>query len=369
MNIGVMLRSLGDVGGPGEYSRSVLDALLRLDRDNQYFLFVHDAVLAERYRTYPNAHIIVLATRRRFIFDQFLVPLAARKHHCDVIINLKHSVPLLTGARTVLVMHGADWIAFPQNYYFFDRLYHALALPFFCWKADRIISVSRNATAMAIERLGLAPEKFATIYHGFRRDFIRINDKARLDSVRARYKLPERFILYVGRIYPMKNVGGLIDAFAMLRDRIPHNLVIAGVKHYKTERDLAAIERHGLADRVHVIGFVDEPDLPSLYSLADAFVLPSLYEGFGIPLLEAMACGCPIVTSTAGSCPEVIDGAGVLVDPRDASEIAEGIYRVLSDKALRADVIAKGHQRVAQFSWEKCAQETLDVLRSVVPGT
>ncbi|MGA2564630.1 MAG: glycosyltransferase family 1 protein, partial [Steroidobacteraceae bacterium] len=307
MNIGVMLRSLGDVGGPGEYSRSVLDGLLRLDCANQYVLFVHDVALAERYRTYPNAHIIELATRRRFIFDQFLVPLAARKYHCDIIINLKHSVPLLTGARTIFVMHGADWIAFPQNYYFFDRLYHALSLPLFCWKADKIISVSRNATEMAIERLELAPSKFATIHHGFRRDFLRIDDKTRLDSVRARYGLPERFILYVGRIYPMKNVGGLIDAFAMLRDRIPHNLVIAGVKHYKTERDLAAIDRHQLADRVHVIGFVDEPDLPALYSLAEAFVLPSLYEGFGIPLLEAMACGCPIVTSTAGSCPEVVD--------------------------------------------------------------
>jgi len=263
-------------------------------------------------------------------------------------------------------MHGADWIAFPQNYYFFDRLYHALSLPFFCWRADKIISVSRNATEMAIKHLGLAPSKVVTIYHGFRRDFLRISDKAQLDSVRARYKLPERFILYVGRIYPMKNVGGLIDAFATLRDRIPHNLVIAGVKHYKTERDLAAIGRHRLAERVNVIGFVDEPDLPALYSLADAFVLPSLYEGFGIPLLEAMACGCPIVTSTAGSCPEVAGDAGVLVNPRDTSDIAEGIYRVVSDKTLSADLISKGCHRVAQFSWEKCAQETLDVLRSVV---
>src|SRR5262249_39972065 len=118
-------------------------------------------------------------------------------------------------------------------------------------------------------------------------------------------------------------------------------------------------------DRVIPTGFVEEEDLPVLYSMADAFVLPSLYEGFGIPLLEAMACGCPIVTSTQGSCPEVVDGSGVLVDPREPAGIAEGIYKVLTDRELAAGLVAKGYQRVAEFSWEKCARETLAVIASV----
>jgi glycosyltransferase involved in cell wall biosynthesis len=367
MKIGVMLRSLSDVGGPGEYTRSVLDALLRLDRVNQYYLFLPNASLAERYREFPNAHPVVLTTRPKLLFDQVSIPRAARKYGCDVIINLKHSVPLLTRARTIFVMHGADWLAFPQNYYFFDRMYHKVSLPLFCLKADRIISVSHDATRIAVERLKLPPSQVATVYHGFRRDFHRVEDPERLARARTRYKLPERFILYVGRIYPMKNVRGLVEAFARLRDRIPHSLVIAGIKHYKTEPDFAAIDKYALHDRVIPTGFVEEEDLPALYSMADAFVLPSLYEGFGIPLLEAMACGCPIVTSKAGSCPEVVDGAGVLVDPRNSAEIAEGIYKVLTDRELAAELVRKGYQRVAQFSWEKCAQETLDVIRSVVP--
>jgi len=163
----------------------------------------------------------------------------------------------------------------------------------------------------------------------------------------------------------MKNVRGLVEAFARLRDRIPHSLVISGIKHYKTEPDFAAIDRYSLHDRVIPTGFVEEEDLPVLYSMADAFVLPSLYEGFGIPLLEAMACGCPIVTSTQGSCPEVVDGAGVLVNPRDPADIAEGIYKVVTDRELAAGLVVKGYQRVAQFSWEKCARETLDVITSV----
>jgi glycosyltransferase involved in cell wall biosynthesis len=365
MKIGIMLRSLNDVGGPGEYTRSVLGALLRLDRINEYYLFLPDAALAGRYREFPNAHPVVLSTRSKFLFDQVSIPRAVRKYECDVLINLKHSVPLFTGAPAIFVMHGADWIAFPQNYYFFDRLYHKVSLPLFCRKADKIISVSHDATRIAVERLNLPASKVATVYHGFRTDFRRVEDPERLARARARYKLPERFILYVGRIYPMKNVRGLVEAFAKLRDRIPHSLVICGIKHYKTEPDFAAIDRYSLHDRVIPTGFVEEEDLPVLYSMADAFVLPSLYEGFGIPLLEAMACGCPIVTSTQGSCPEVVDGAGVLVNPRDPADIAEGIYQVLSDRELAAGLVARGYQRVAQFSWEKCARETLDVIASV----
>src|SRR5882757_530103 len=365
MKIGVMLRSLTDVGGPGEYTRSLLNALLRIDRVNEYYLFIADPALAERYREFPNAHPVVLSTRSKFLFDQVSIPRAVRKYECDVLINLKHSVPLFTGAPAIFVMHGADWIAFPQNYYFFDRLYHKVSLPFFCRKADKIISVSHDATRIAVERLNLPPSQVATVYHGFRTDFHRVEDPERRARARERYKLPEKFILYVGRIYPMKNVRGLVEAFAKLRDRVPHSLVICGIKHYKTEPDFAAIDKYSLHDRVIPTGFVEEEDLPVLYSMADAFVLPSLYEGFGIPLLEAMACGCPIVTSTQGSCPEVVDGAGVLVNPRDPADIAEGIYKILNDRDLAAELVRKGYQRVAQFSWEKCARETLDVIASV----
>jgi glycosyltransferase involved in cell wall biosynthesis len=365
MKIGVMLRSLTDVGGPGEYTRSLLNALLRIDRVNEYYLFIAEAALGARFREFPNAHPVVLKSPSKLIFDQVLVPRAVRQYGCDVVINLKHSVPLLTGAPSIFVMHGADWLAFPQNYYFFDRMYHKVSLPLFCRKAARIISVSHDATRIAVERLNLPPAQVATVYHGFRTDFHRVEDPARKARARERYELPERFILYVGRIYPMKNVRGLVEAFAKLRDRVPHSLVICGIKHYKTEPDFAAIDKYSLHDRVIPTGFVEEEDLPVLYSMADAFVLPSLYEGFGIPLLEAMACGCPIVTSTQGSCPEVVDGAAVLVNPYDTTDIAEGIYKVLSDSGLAAELVRKGYQRVAQFSWEKCARETLDVIASV----
>src|ERR1700761_5123453 len=171
MKIGVMLRSLTDVGGPGEYTRSLLNALLRIDRINDYYLFIANSALGARFAEFPNAHPVVLSSPSKLIFDQVMVPRAIREHDCDVVINLKHSVPLLSGAPAIFVMHGADWLGFPQNYYFFDRMYHKVSLPLFCRKAARIISVSHDATRIANEKLHLAPGQMATVYHGFRTDF------------------------------------------------------------------------------------------------------------------------------------------------------------------------------------------------------
>ncbi|MGH8659765.1 MAG: glycosyltransferase family 4 protein [Gammaproteobacteria bacterium] len=141
-------------------------------------------------------------------------------------------------------------------------------------------------------------------------------------------------------------MGRIIMAFASLVKKIPHHLVIAGVAFKKSARELSLIQKHHLNDRVVLTGFVEQEDLPALYSMADLFVFPSLYEGFGIPLLEATACGCPIVTSRAGSCPEVVDDAALLVEPTDTSGIADAIYRVLSNRRLTEQLIAKGLNRV-----------------------
>jgi glycosyltransferase involved in cell wall biosynthesis len=367
LRIGVMMRSANDVGGVGEYTRSLVHALLKADTRNRYFLFVHDEKAAKPFAHYPNALTIVLPAKSRLLWDQVHVPRESRKHRCDVIINLKHSLPLLTRARTILVMHGADWLAYPQNYYFFDRLYHALSLPVYCGKADRIVAVSHDAANLAVRGLRLPQKKMAVIYHGCRAEFEHVTDAARLAEVRAKYQLPERFILYVGRIYPMKNVRGLIEAFALLRDRVPHHLVISGVKYYKTEAALEGIDRHGLADRVVLTGFVEDRDLPAIYSLADVYVMPSLYEGFGIPLLEAMASECPIVASSAGSCPEVTAGAAETVDPKRPDDIARGLEKVLKDRGYAAQLVERGRRRVADFSWEKSARDTLALIESLVP--
>jgi glycosyltransferase involved in cell wall biosynthesis len=183
--------------------------------------------------------------------------------------------------------------------------------------------------------------------------------------VRQAYQLPERFILWTGQIYPPKNLGRLLEAFARVKDKIPHKLVIAGEERWRAKGDLELTERLGLKDRVYFTGWVSHDDLPAFYNLADLFVFPSLYEGFGIPLLEAMACGCPVLTSTTGTPPEVVDGAGYLIDPIEVDDIAAGICETLSNPGRRKAMTEKGLEQVKDFSWEKRARQTLKVIESV----
>jgi glycosyltransferase involved in cell wall biosynthesis len=364
MRIALMLRHLEDRGGTGEYTRRLVEALLDLDREDEFLLLLASEAAAARYRGIPHARCLVLPGGGRLGWDQWRVPRLLRQERPDVVMNLKHALPLWGPGRQVFVMHGADWIAFPANYPLADRLYHRLALPLYLRRADRVITVSADAARRIAARAPAAEAKLAMVHHGVGPEFARVLDPARLAAVRARYGLPERFLLYVGQIYPMKNVGGILQAFARLRERIPHALVLAGKRAVNAEADLRLMAELGLEDRVVETGWVEAADLPALYSLADLFVFPSLYEGFGLPLLEAMACGCPVVTSTAGSCPEVAGDAALLVDPRDPAAIAGAVQLLLDDPGLRAELVARGLERVPRFTWAAAAARTLAVLRA-----
>jgi glycosyltransferase involved in cell wall biosynthesis len=240
--------------------------------------------------------------------------------------------------------------------------------PLYCKKADAIISVSNTATKDTINALKVDPRRIRTIYHGVNGHFKPINDERALAAERQKYHLPDHFILYVGQIYPMKNVGGIIRAFLKVRQQASHKLVIVGSPGPNCQRDLALIDQYQLHDNVILTGWVPSEDVPVLYNLADLFVFPSFYEGFGIPLLEAMACGCPIVTSNRETTVEVVDDAAILVDPADVDDIAAGIYKGLTSQNLRRDLVQKGFRRVNKFSWETSARETLSLFESVVAG-
>ena len=286
----------------------------------------------------------------------------AKKYNIDVLFNPKLSVPLFAKCKTAFVLHGADWFVFPQNYKFHDRLYHKLFSALYCNKADAIISVSKDATNEINKRQKIARAKIKTVYHGVDSNFKTIDNKNRLEIVRRKYHLPDKFILYVGQIYPMKNFSGIIKSFSKLRTRIPHKLVVVGKPTLKYKKELALIDELGLSEDVMCVGWVLPEELPLFYNLADVFLFPSLYEGFGIPLLEAMACGCPIVTSNRGSCPEVAGRAAVIVNPYDTMEIADATYNIITNDVLRQKLVRNGLERIVHFSWESTAKKTLEII-------
>jgi glycosyltransferase involved in cell wall biosynthesis len=276
----------------------------------------------------------------------------------------------------VFVLHGSEWFAIPQHFLWYDRIYLRCAVPLYFRAADSFIAVSHAVKADAVRYTHVLEDKVTVVQNGFdSKVFKQVRDPAQLQRVASKYQLPKRFILWAGQLESRKNIRRLLQAFALIKDRVPHDLVFAGAQRHAfpmaagVERDLRSIQELSLEDRVHFPGWISHEDLPSVYGLADLFSFPSLHEGFGIPLLEAMACGCPILTANTCAPPEVIGDAGVLVDPLNVDAIAEGMYAILSDPEARQTYIARGRERVQQFGWERCAREVLSLFESLIQSS
>jgi glycosyltransferase involved in cell wall biosynthesis len=215
--------------------------------------------------------------------------------------------------------------------------------------------------------MGINSEKIKVIYNGVADNFKIITDEELLVRVRKKYRLPEQYLLFVGLFSPRKNIAGLLKAFAILKKKyaIPHKLLMVGEKGWKYKSDLALVDSLGIAEEVIFTGYVKNEELPAIYTMASAFVFPSLYEGFGLPLLESMACGTPVVTSNISAMPEVVGDAGILVEPNEPLGIAEAVYRLISDKQLAKELTSLGFQRVHCFTWEKAAREMITLFQEI----
>ncbi|MER3437295.1 MAG: glycosyltransferase family 1 protein [Chloroflexota bacterium] len=279
-----------------------------------------------------------------------------------------HVIPL-RHPPSVVTVHDLGYLHHPEAHPARDRWMLDWTTRWSTRVARRVIAISEATRHDLVHCYGVVPEKIDVIPHGVDPRFfaVRFEDVRR---VRQYFALPERFVLAVGTVQPRKNLGRLAMAMRHLAAAgLPHSLVIAGKRGWlasTVERDIA---QAGVGDRIIVLGYVPAPVLPALYAAADALAFPSLYEGFGLPVLEAMATGTPVVAANRSAIPEVAGDAALLVDPFSPEAIARGLMRVLTEPALRATLVARGKERAGSFSWEKSALATLDVLRRVRDGT
>lgn len=238
-------------------------------------------------------------------------------------------------------------------------------------KAKRIITISQASKDDIIKLYGIEPEKIAVIYPGIKQHVSLTPHIYPMNELKTKYKIGDDFLLFVGTLQPRKNIVRVIEAFSQLKKQKTENkeqdlqLIIVGRKGWQYEEILAAPEKYDVKDKVKFLDFVPDEDLTLFYQHAKVFVWPSLYEGFGLPILEAMQQGCPVITSNVSSLPEAGGDAALYVDPQSVEEIAGAMGKVLTDKKLRDEMIAKGRKQVEKFSWEKAAQETLAVLQQV----
>lgn len=357
MKIGFDARML-DHPGIGRYIRSLLAAMPAAAKDYEFVLYGNLSELTDFKSCRKKEYTTPIYSWREFFSSPF------GKDEFDLVHIPHFNAPFQKINRLVITIHDLIYLRLAESVpNWLKGLAAAYAVKRAVEKADRIIAVSENTKKDIIERWPKAKEKIRVVYEAADSLFKKISDEDKKEGIRRKYRLPHEIILFVGSLKKHKNIERLLEAYTSLKSRgIRHRLVIIGRYSPGETGILRKIES---TDALYP-GEVPIQDLVVIYNLADLLVIPSLYEGFGLPALEAMACGVAVASSSASSLPEVVGEAGILFDPYDISDISDKVYQVLMDKGLRQDLIEKGFKRVGDFSWEKTAEQTLDVYREVL---
>jgi glycosyltransferase involved in cell wall biosynthesis len=369
--IAIDARKLGDYG-IGTYIRNLLRQLARQDKVTEYVVICRDADAGIAAELGPNFRTLTERAAAYSVREQWSVPLDLRRQRASLFHAPHYVLPPLTPCRSVVTIHDCIHLRFPQ--YLPSRIGYAYARASL-WtathRAARVITVSEASKRDILRYFRVPDSRIDVIYNAIDDRFWEPPSGDQMERVRQRYQLTAPFVLYAGNIKPHKNLERLIEAFHLLRQdptKKDVQLLIIGdeISKYATLR--RAVHRHKLHKHVRFFGFVSHDTLAVLYRLADVFVFPSLYEGFGLPPLEAMASGTPVVTSNVSSLPEVVGDAALMIDPYQPQAIAEAIARVLEEPELRATLRVRGLARAREFSWERSIARVRQIYGEVLAG-
>jgi glycosyltransferase involved in cell wall biosynthesis len=350
--------------GIGRYTRSLVAALARVDSDDHFTLFSSEPPTQGRafpYAANMQPHVVALGNRRLTIaWHRLRLPLPAEllMGNADVLHGPDFSLPPTLHTRRVVTIHDLAFVTHPQCALPSLVSYLNQVVPRAVRAADRVIAVSHRTADDLTDRLDVPPEKIRVIHLGVDPSFTPARDAAKIVALRQKYGLLDPFVLAVSTIEPRKNYERLIAAFAQASRSAdgPRMLVIAGRKGWLYESVFEAVATHDVADHVRFLDYLADDELDTLYHAASAVAMPSIYEGFGIPVLEAMASGTPVVCSTAGSLPEVAGDAALLVEPEDVDGLAAALIRLVGDEQLRQRFIERGLTRAGAFTWDSAAR-------------
>lgn len=384
MRIGIDARFLThpQPGGFKTYTEQLIRALLEVDPDNDYILYVDRPPVAGVIAPpAPHATVRVVPGTAPFIGmpwrEQISLAMQARRDRIDVLHALCLTAPVYAPCPLVVTIHDTIWM-FPRRFTRQQKrgkrslmdMYYRYVPAIAARRASAVVTVSHDARTAIVQHLGI-PAHRVFVTHEAAAPIYRTRDRSRAtESVQQRFGLSEGFILALGSADPRKNISTLLRTYALLPERLRanHELAIVWTHPLLAESILAEAHTHGVEGRLRFLQHVSNDDLVSLYNAAALFVFPSRYEGFGLPILEAMACGAPVVAANNSSIPEVAGDAALLVDAESPSSIAHALERVLNDAALRDEMVARGLQRAASFSWQRCARETVAVYQKCYTG-
>jgi glycosyltransferase involved in cell wall biosynthesis len=369
VRIAIDARKLRDFG-IGTYVRNLLRHLARIDQSTDYVVLCGEGDTATVEKLGVNFRAVPEKSRPYSVREQLTVPFDLRRERVDLFHAPHYVLPPLTPCPAVVTIHDCIHLRFPQ--YLPNRVAYAYArasLWIATHRSHRILTVSEASKRDILRYFRVPEKKIDVIYNAIDERFGQPPNPEEMERVRERYQLDDPFILYAGNIKPHKNLERLIEAFHSLRrgggfDTVRLLIIGDEISKYATLR--RAVHRHKLHKYVRFFGFVPDETLASLYRLASVFVFPSLYEGFGLPPLEAMASGTPVITSNVSSLPEVVGDAALLIDPYEPESIADAMRRVLTDAALRDQLRARGFQRAREFSWDRSVRRVREIYGEVL---
>jgi len=364
MNIGLDARFYGPTGkGIGRYTQKLIGSLEKLDNNNEYFVFLNQEGFDCYQPINPRFHKILVNIPWYSVKEQLALPKILKQYHLDLMHFLHFNVPLFYQGRLVVTVHDLIHLKFNLHSsthsffrylikYWLYRLVSGSAIK----RAGRIITVSEFVKKQIIDYYKISPQKISVTYEA---TFMPNNQVSKNKNSQPIISRP--YLLYIGNAYPHKNLEKLVAAFKIVAATENINLVLIGKKDYFYQALEKMVKNLGLENKVMFLGQVTDDDLPGLYQNALAYVFPSLMEGFGLPGLEAMSYGCPVLSSNAGSLPEIYGSAALYFNPEDTVEIAQAIKTIIHDPTQREKLKKLGQEQIKKYSWDKCAQETLDV--------
>jgi glycosyltransferase involved in cell wall biosynthesis len=344
----------------------VINNLLRefdLNKNHQFYLFTDEKKYLEKFK---NLKVVYTKKSNKLYWDYLKILPQFKKNKIDCMIYPKNIIPvthLFFNFKKYNIINDLGYFEKNLNAYkFWDTLYMKSLMKLSCKISDKILAISKNTKKEIVDILKIKHKKIKVVHLAVENKFKIIKDKNYLNKIKNKYNLEQPFIFYCGSITPRKNISRMLKSFNEVKNEIPHNFYLTGRVEWGDNNFESYIKENNLQRRIKKTGFIDEEDLPALYNLADMLLFPSLYEGFGLPILEAQACGCPVLTSDKTSCPEVAGDSAYIANPHKTKKISKGITKILKNDSYKKSLIEKGFDNIKKFSWKKTADNILNLI-------
>jgi len=355
--------------GVGWYTYNLVKNLIKIDNNNEYHILAYPFLCNELKSIAGNNFSFHEIKEKyfRLLRLPIKVSLLAAKHKFDIFHCTYHIGPILKNCKLIITIYDLVSYIFPEMFKLKHCFIYNIMYPFLIKKGDIIIAISDNTKKDLINIFKIKEEKIKVTYVGIDNSYCVIKDKESIKTILKKYNIVQPYILYVGTIEPRKNLVRLVYAFNKFKkQKTEHKLVIVGKKGWLYEELFKTVENTEYKKDIIFTGYVSVKDLIHIYNGADLFIYPSLYEGFGIPPLEAMACGIPVISSNTSSIPEVLGNAALLINPYNVREFVDGMNNLIFNKELRQKYIQEGFNKIKEYSWEKIAERTLKIYNEVM---